>query len=79
MTRRNVSLRSRPYSTHGSKRPQLQMMALKLARFGYRGNSKPKKQQQGLLRPGITDIATEGEISRFTYDGVQGGGDSFLS
>lgn len=63
MTQRNVSLRSRPYSTHGLKRPQRQMMALKLARFGYKGNSKLKKRQ-GLLHQGIMGIATKGEISR---------------
>lgn len=51
-----ASQQSKPCSIRGSKKQRHQMMALKLLKFDYRGNSKPKEQPQGIM-----GIVTEGD------------------
>ena len=50
------------------------MMAPRLLRFDYRGNSKLMERPQGIM-----DIVTEGELLFMKHDGVRGGGHASLT
>jgi hypothetical protein len=76
MIRLNVSLQNKHYSIRGSKKPQLQMMVLRLRRLNCKGSSKLKKRPRlqphlELVRQGIMGIVTEGE-GFMKNDGVRG-------